>query len=378
MALHGRIPSEVDVIVIGAGFAGASVAAALTQAGVTSGLVLERELLPGTHASGRNAAMARQLEPDPVLLKLAIEGVQRLRAKTVAGRSVLRQTGGLYLIHGEPDRPAEWLTQLREHCVPSELLPAAKARQRFPFLSRFEFDHTLFCPTDGIVDIHALLSDLLAEAKRGGFEVITDCACESLILDGSAVHGVRTPSGEVSAHIVIDATGAWAGCLGRLSAPLPLKCFRRHLFVSGDAGLLPRDAPLVWDLDIGYYVRPEGAGLLLCPCDETEHPAGIPAVDPEAEALLADKLLKHAPGLADITLRRSWACLRTFAPDRLPIIGWDPEIDGLFHVSGLGGFGVTTSLAIGDIASTLICEGSVDWIEVGALSARREAFRSSL
>jgi D-arginine dehydrogenase len=376
MALHGRIPSEVDVIVIGAGFAGASVAAALARAGVTSGVVLERELLPGSHASGRNAAMACQVEADPVLRKLAIEGVQRLRAKTVAGSPVLRQSGGLYLTHGEPHPAAEWCAQLHEHCVPSELLPAAKARQRFPFLSRFEFDHALFCPTDGIVDIHALLSDLLAEARHAGFEIITDCACESLIVDGSVVRGVRTPRGEVGARTVVDAAGAWAGCLGRESAPLPLKRLRRHLFVSGDSRLLPDDAPLVWDLDVGYYVRPEGAGLLLCPCDETEHPPSIPEVDPEADNLLVDKLLKHAPGLADISLRRSWACLRTFAPDRLPIIGWDPDIDGLFHVSGLGGFGMTTSLAVGDIASTLICGGVVDWIEAGSFSARRDVLRS--
>ena len=361
---------------IGAGFAGASVAAALARAGVTSGVVLERELLPGSHASGRNAAMACQVEADPVLRKLAIEGVQRLRAKTVAGSPVLRQSGGLYLTHGEPHPPAEWCAQLHEHCVPSELLPAAKARQRFPFLSRFEFDHALFCPTDGIVDIHALLSDLLAEARHAGFEIITDCACESLIVDGSVVRGVRTPRGEVGARTVVDGAGAWAGCLGRESAPLPLKRLRRHLFVSGDSRLLPDDAPLVWDLDVGYYVRPEGAGLLLCPCDETEHPPGIPEVDPEADNLLVDKLLKHAPGLADISLRRSWACLRTFAPDRLPIIGWDPDIDGLFHVSGLGGFGMTTSLAVGDIASTLICGGVVDWIEAGSFSARRDVLRS--
>lgn len=376
MAPGDRVPSEVDVVVIGAGFAGASVAAALTQAGVTSGVVLERELLPGTHASGRNAAMVRQLEADPMLRKLAIEGVRRLRAKTVAGCPVLRQSGGVYLIHGGPAPADEWCAQLREQCVPAELLSAVKARERFPFLSRFEFNYAVFCPTDGIVDIHALLSDLLAEARRGGFAVVTDCACESLILEESVVCGVQTRSGEVSARIVVDAAGAWAGYLGRLSAPLPLKRLRRHLFVSGDSGLLPHDAPLVWDLDVGYYVRPEGAGLLLCPCDETEHPPGVPEVDPEAEDLLADKLLQYAPGLAQITLRRSWACLRTFAPDRLPIIGWDPDIEGLFHVSGLGGFGMTTSLAVGNIASTLICGGVVDWIDVGSFSAGREALRS--
>ncbi len=361
---------------IGAGFAGASVAAALTQAGVRSGLVLERELLPGTHASGRNAAMARQLEADPLLRQLAIEGVQRLRAKAVAGCPVLRQSGGLYLTHGEPILAAEWCAQLQEQCVSAELPSAGKARQRFPFLSMFEFDSAAFCPTDGIVDIHALLSDLLAEARHAGFDVITDCACESLILEGSAVRGIRTPLGDVNARIIVDAAGAWAGCLGRESVPLPMKRLRRHLFVSGDTGLLPHDAPLVWDLDVGYYVRPEGAGLLLCPCDETERPPETPEVDPEAEDLLVDKLLKYAPGMASITLRRSWACLRTFAPDRLPIIGWDPDIDGLFHVSGLGGFGMSTSLAVGDIASTLIRGGVVDCIDAGAFSPRREALSS--
>ena len=280
------------------------------------------------------------------------------------------------MTHGEPHPAAEWCAQLHEQCVPSELLSVVKARQRFPFLNRFEFDYALFCPTDGIVDIHSLLSDLLAEARHAGFEIITDCACESLILEGSVVRGVRTIHGEVGARIIVDAAGAWAGCVGRESAPLPLKRLRRHLFISGDSGLLPRTAPLVWDLDAGYYVRPEGAGLLLCPCDETEYPPGIPEVGAEAEDLLVDKLLKHAPGLADISLRGNWACLRTFAPDRRPIIGWDPDIDGLFHVSGLGGFGMTTSLAVGDIASTLICGGVVDWIEAGSFSASRDVLSS--
>lgn len=71
-----------------------------------------------------------------------------------------------------------------------------------------------------------------------------------------------------------------------------------------------------------------------------------------------------------------WACLRTFAPDRRAVIGWDLEIQGLFHISGLGGFGVTTSLAIGDLASTLIRGGTVDWVEAGSFSAQRKALMS--
>lgn len=363
--------------VIGAGFAGASVAAALARGGVRSGVIFEREPLPGVHASGRNAAMARQLEPDPILLRLAIEGVRRLGARRVDGRPVLNRTGGLYLIQGHQDRAAAWLGQLDRYGVPSELLPAGEARRRFPFLNGFAFEHACFCPTDGVVDIHALLTDLLAEAKAGGFEMVTRCAVDSLLVEGSAVRGLQMQSGGIRARVVIDATGAWAGRLGRTSNHLPLRALRRHLFVGVKDGILPSDAPLVWDLDAGYYVRLEGAGLLLSPCDETEHPPGVPSVDFEAADLLAEKLLRYAPSLADLAVRRSWACLRTFTPDRRPIVGWDPEIQGLFHVSGLGGFGVTTSLALGDLASTLISGGSVDWIDAGSFGAYRKALASA-
>jgi glycine/D-amino acid oxidase-like deaminating enzyme len=371
MGLESRIPSKVGVVVIGAGFAGASTAAALARAGVTSGLVLERELVPGTHASGRNAAIARQVESDPALLKLAVEGVRQLRMKSVGGCPVLSQTGGLYLVHEDTSRAAKQVDQLWAQRVPAELLPPADARQLFPFLRGFHFDCAILCPTDGVIDIHALLSSLLAEAREGGFEIATDCAAESLILDGCAVRGLQTRLGEIGAPIVVDASGAWAGHLGRRSSPLPLKPLRRHLFFGGNPGLLPRHAPFVWDLDIGYYLRAESGGLVICPCDEAEHPPGMPAVDPNVADLLADKLLECAPASADVGLRRCWACLRTFAPDRLPIIGWDPEISGLFHVSGLGGFGVTTSLAVGELASARICDRDVGWIDGDSFSAKR-------
>lgn len=210
--MRGPLRSDVEVAVIGAGFAGASIAAALARAGVMSGLVLERESLPGTHASGRNAAMAGQLEFDPILFKLAVDGVRRLCAKTVAGRPMIAQTGGLYPMHGNEDR-AGCLTQLHQQGAPCEFLRADEARRRFPFLNGFDFGHAFFCATDGVVDIHALLSDLLSEARNGGFDTITDCAVEDLLLEGCVVRGLRTQRGEIRAHFVVDATGAWAGIL---------------------------------------------------------------------------------------------------------------------------------------------------------------------
>ena len=374
MTVNGRLPAEVEVVVIGAGFAGVSVAASLARSGVGGGLVLERESLPGTHASGRNAAIARELETDPVLLRLAVEGVRRLHRHTVAGRPAVSPSGALYLFHDGEERAARVLGQLHALGVPSELLPADDARRRFPLLDGFGFGQAVFCPDDGVIDIHGLLEDLLGEARTGGFEIATACPAEDLIVESSTVRGVRTPRGTVAARIVVDASGAWAGRLGR-AVPLPLQPLRRHLFFAEGAGAVSRDAPVVWDLDMGYYVRPEAAGVLLCACDESACPPCDPPVDPAVADLLVDKLLEHAPGLAEVALRRSWACLRTFAPDRLPVIGWDPEVSGLFHLSALGGFGATTSLAVGELGAARIRGAAVDWIDAGAFDPSREKLR---
>ena len=376
MEVVSGFPSQADVVLIGAGFAGAATAAALARAGMTGGLLLERERQPGVHASGRNAAIARQLERHPALLSLAVDGVRRLGSHMVDGRPVLDRTGGIYLFQGTPDDANGLLAGLHGHGVPSGLLLPADACVQFPFLRGFDFQYAIWCPADGIVDIHALLSGLLAEAGEGRIALVTDCAVESIVLENSRVAGVRTTHGEVRTCLVVDASGAWAGHLGRAGSPLPLKPLRRHLFVgeAGEGAEAPRrSAPFVWDLDAGYYLRPEGLGLLLCACDETEHAPGVPAVDPAAAELLADKLLRFSPGLGDVAVRRAWACLRTFAPDRLPVIGWDDEISGLFHVSGLGGFGATTCLAAGDLAATLIRGGTPEWIHTSEFSPKRAA-----
>lgn len=368
------LPSQTGAVVIGAGIAGASVAAALTRARLHCGVVLERESLPGTHASGRNAAIARQLERHPALLRLTVAGVRRLAGTCFEGRPVLHRTGGVYLGQGGPAGASELVAGLHAHGVPAEILLPPEAWTRFPFLQGFDFRYAIFCPTDGIVDIHALLTGLLTEARQGGFEVITECTVDSLLLEGGRVAGVRTARGDVRAQLVVDASGAWAGRLGRESSPLPLQPLRRHLFVgqTGESpGAIPRNAPFVWDLDAGYYVRPESGGLLLCPCDEAEHPPGVPSPDPAAAELLADKILNYAPGLGNVILHRSWACLRTFAPDRLPTIGWDAHVAGLFHVSGLGGYGITTSLAAGDLAAALLDGASSAVMDAGAFSPQR-------
>ena len=366
------LPEQTRVIIIGAGFAGAATAWALAQTNVGPGIIVEREPTPGVHASGRNAALARVVETDPVMRTLALRSVAHLRQLADGHGELIRSTGSLTLAGRENVQRLEMDRDLlRQDGIASELMPLRDARQRFAFLERLQFEAALWCPAGGVVDIHALLMTYLGQAKAKNFDLHTGCGADRLLVEGSRVVGVAVGDAEIRADLVVDATGAWAGLLTRERSPLPLQPFRRHLYVSGPLTYVHRRWPYVWLMDGEAYLRAEGDGLLLSPCDETPWLPGVPPTDSTTAMLLAEKLARCAPGLADLTLRRSWACLRTFAPDRRAVIGPDPVLQGLYHVSGLGGSGMTASAAVGELAAATIAGTRPDWLDPATVAPAR-------
>lgn len=163
--------------------------------------------------------------------------------------------------------------------------------------------------------------------------------------------GVRLASGErIVAGAVVIAAGAWAEPLGAgCGAPLPLEPRRRHLALLEPKSKLDGDAPVVWAVDDEVYLRPDSGGVLASPCDEERWKAELPPTSEAGLELLAKKLARVAPRFADASVRRSWACLRTFAPDRAPAIGPDPRVQGLHWLAGLGGHGMTGGVAAGEV-----------------------------
>ncbi len=361
-----------QVVIIGAGFAGASTAWALARLGAGPGVILEREPTYGVHASGRNAGLLKVSEEDPLVRALAIRSVAHLSTIEAHEPDLVRHTGGVALGGAGWAGAFEHLSGVLEEArVESSILTASHARERWPILRSVSFESAFWCACEGVVDVHALLTHYLRVARSSGFVLRTNTGAEALIVEGGRVVGVETLAGPVRADLVVDATGAWAGRLGREGRPLPLEPRRRHLFVTGPVSGVDRDLPFVWAEDAGYYFRPEGDGLLLSPCDETPWPPGLPPTDPAAAELLAEKLARHAPGFADLAVRNQWACLRTFAPDGRPLIGPDPDLPGLFHVSGLGGFGMMTSAAVGELSAALIAGTRPDWIDASLVVPSR-------
>jgi D-arginine dehydrogenase len=348
-------------VIIGAGFAGAATAYHLTRAGKTDILILEKESIPGFHSSGRNAAMIRQCVSDPELTRLARDGAAFLRHLPSDWPLPVqyRQNGSLLLGSGKG-----WEKLRRDAEIGASLgidvhaWTAEQAKQHVRVLEGTEFDGAVWCASDGVLDIHALLSGYLKAAAHGGARIRYGSAVEAIHQRGDGLELVS--GGEViRTKVLINAAGAWANTVAEMAgaAELPLHPCRRHLFVSPPVDWVDKNWPFVWDVTHDIYFRPEGDGLLLCACDQEEMSACDPPVDPSTEELLAEKIERYMPALSHIAINKKWAGLRTLCADGRFVIGWDAKVQGFFWVAGLGGHGVTTSSAVGALAAELLAAG---------------------
>ena len=351
-----------DYVIIGAGFAGAATAYHLTRGGARSVLLLEQESIPGFHSSGRNAAMMRQCVPDPDLAALTRAGGAFLRQLPSDWPEPVgfKQNGSLLLGSGAGWQKLQHDAAIgRSVGIETELWTPEQAKRCVPILQGAEFEGAAWCATDGIIDIHALLSGYLKASVRNGARIRYGCAVRGLRNSANEI-SISVEGDSIGAGTVINAAGAWAGVIAKMAGAreIPLHPCRRHLFISPPLSWLDPSWPFVWDVTHDIYFRPEGKGLLLCACDQTELPPGDPPVDGSVQELLAEKIGQFMPGLSSVSIARGWAGFRTLTPDGRFIIGWDPDVKHFFWVAGLGGHGMTTSSAVGELAAELLLGGA--------------------
>lgn len=347
------LPARARVVVIGGGFAGASTAFHLARAGVNGVVIVEREAVCGVHASGRNAALGRQLTEDARVTDLTVRGAAFLRQPPPGfSEQPLWEATGSILWSDDDDLLASLARAGAARGIASERISPAAVVARWPRLAGGPGGAGLYVPGDGVIDVHAALAGYVAGARAGGVRVVCSCEVESLEARGTGA-AVVTNRGTCHADVVVNAAGAWVDAVAEGSGASggPFTPIHRHLFVT-EPVQLSSAAPFVWLLGADeFYVRREGAGLLLSACDERPSPPCDARVSGDAREGLAEKMSRVAPEIADLGIARAWACLRTFAPDRRPVVGWDDEVPWLFWVAGLGGHGATASHAIGEDAA---------------------------
>ncbi|MFB3904887.1 MAG: NAD(P)/FAD-dependent oxidoreductase [Acidobacteriota bacterium] len=338
---------KTNILIVGAGFAGAATAYHLSRLTDQSITILEQEEIPGFHASGRNASLLMQSAENRDIRRLIV--ASRSAYATIENLT-LSSAGSLLL------GTSQALEAIREPgIIPSEFCEPDQVRKAIPLLHGHVFEKALFTPSDAVMDIGALLQHYLTGAQQRGVKLFLKHRVEQLQFDGQ--FRVRAANQDITADYLINAAGAWAGPVASMAgaASVPLTPLKRHLFVLGDIPDVRSDWPFVWDFSRNFYFRPESGQLLFSICDEQLCKSLEPTVDPDVIEDLAELIWRELPSLQDAVQKRAWSCFRTKTPDGRFVIGWDPIRSNLLWVAGLGGHGMGASWEVGRLAAEIFC-----------------------
>ncbi|PNU02935.1 NAD(P)/FAD-dependent oxidoreductase [Novosphingobium guangzhouense] len=346
-----------DIVIVGAGMAGASLAAAIGRCARV--LMLEAEERPGYHATGRSAAFWTESYGGP-----GVQPLTTASGPTLRDLGVLTPRGALTLGRAGQERDVErFAARYRALGVEMHLLDRAEIAARVPALLP-EWTCGALEPSTCDIDVAALHQHYLAEARRGGVGLWCRAGLTALGRRGGGWLLTLADGRQVQAGVLVNAAGAWADDVARLAglAPLGIAPYRRTIAQVAVGMQVPDDLPLVLDVAGSFYFKPESGRLWLSPHDETP---SLPcdAAPEEIDVALAVDRFEQVVGWPVERVEHRWAGLRSFAPDRLPVYGFARDEPAFFWFAGQGGFGIQTAPAAADLGARLLtgeAPGAVD------------------
>lgn len=337
-----------DIAIIGAGMAGASLAAELAPH--ASVVVLEAEDRPGYHATGRSAAFWEECYGGPDVVPLTLASGPYLRKL-----GFLSQRGALYVGRDEDCGALDdFMLRFANSGATIERLDGAGLAQRLPGI-RPEWTGAVWEPACADIDVGALHAHYLAAMRKGGARLVTRAELATAIRTG---HGwqIKTTGGiEFIADLLVNASGAWADDVARIAGvrPIGIEPKRRTVAQLRIDPVPPRDLPLVLDISGTFYFRPDSGRLWLSPHDEEPSPP-CDAAPEELAVATAIARLEQVVDWRIEQVEHKWAGLRSFTPDRLPVYGFDSRNDSFFWFAGQGGFGIQTAPAAARLGAQII------------------------
>ena len=338
-----------DYAIIGAGIAGASLAAELGEAGA-SVLLLEAEDHPGYHSTGRSAAFWEECYGGPQLVPLTLASGAHLR-----DNGFLRPRGALYIGRAQ-DRAAldSFMDRFAGTGATIERIGREPIAARVAGL-RAKWTDAIWEPACADIDVAGLHAHYLARANKAA----TTLVCRSAVTKADRAGGawsLECSNGNTYAgRTLVNAAGAWADTIAELvgARPLGIQPLRRTVAQLRTDPAPSPDQPLVLDIAGSFYFKPEAGRVWLSPHDE-EPSAPCDAAPEELAVAQAIDRFQQVVDCQVVAVERKWAGLRSFAPDRLPVYGMDPQVEGFAWFAGQGGFGIQTSPAAARLAAQLL------------------------
>lgn len=336
-----------DVAVIGAGMAGASIAAELAPH--ASVLVLEGEDAPGYHTTGRSAAFWEEAYGGPGVYPLTAASGKWMRTM-----GFLSPRGALNIGRaGDRDKVGAFVARFEALGAKVELLDHAGLENRVPGL-RPEWAWGSWEPNCADIDVAGMHAHYLAEGRRAGTVLRLRARAEVAEREGLGWR-IGWHGGEALAGVLVNAAGAWADQVAAMAgaAPCGITPLRRTVAQLRTVPEPPADLPLTLGINEDFYFKPQSGRIWLSPHDETPDVPRDAAPEEIDVAMAIDRLGEVVDWKIE-ALERKWAGLRSFAPDRLPVYGFDPKVEGLFWFAGQGGFGIQTAPAAARLAAQLL------------------------
>ncbi|HEX8447659.1 MAG TPA: FAD-dependent oxidoreductase [Sphingomonas sp.] len=346
-----------DIVIIGAGMAGASLAAELGGRGRI--LLIEAEEQPGYHATGRSAAFWNETYGGPAVQPLTTASGPWLAKPPidVSPHGFLSPRGALHLAGYGDEGLLDRMVATFGDAVRLEPLDRAALTRAVPGL-RDEIRRGVFEPSCQDIDVAGLHAACLAKARRTGVAIRCRAPVVAMTRHAGIWHLQIRDGSMIKADVVVNAAGAWARSIGTLAGatPIAIAPLRRTMVQLALASPVPASLPLVIDIAGRFYFKPDTHGRLwVSPHDETPAEAGDAAPE-ELDIALAIDRLERTVDWTVVAKERAWAGLRSFAPDRAPVYGPDPKAAGFFWFAGQGGFGIQTAPAAAMIGAALLAD----------------------
>ena len=355
------LPRSADVVIIGAGAIGSSIAYQLGRRGVHDVVVLERDMV-GAGSTSKAAGGIRVQFATRVEIELSLRAIAFFKRfeDEMGVPCDFHQEGYLFVVTDEPTlaRFRENVALQRSMGADVRVIAPDDARALVPALNVDDALAAVWGPMDGHASPNDVVQAYAAQARARGVRIVEGTPVTGIVVERGRVAGVLTPAGPIATRLVVNAAGPWAPLVGRMAGlDLPVDPRRRHIFVTDAFDGIRHPMPLVTDTGSGFYCRSEQGAILMSPGDigaTTEYEA---QVDWRMLEVAVEKAMRRIPALEGAQVRHAWAGLRPLTPDGRAILDWAPGVEGLYLAVGFCGHGFQHSPAVGETVAEVLLDG---------------------
>lgn len=371
---RSSLPSRAEVVVIGGGVMGTSIAFHLAEAGVRDVVLLERDSL-GSGSTSKAAGGVRANFSDRLNIALGARSLDLFHqfAERPGQEIDLRTPGYLFLL-SQPDDVAlfEASTTLQNEAdLPTRMISPAEAQRLSPLISTDGLLAACFSPSDGHCTPESVVLGYAAAARRLGAVLLTGCEVVGINAAGNEIRSVATNQGVIETSTVICVAGTWSASVAAMAGvELPVTPLKRQVLITEPIPDLPPELPMTIDFSSTFYFHGEGQGLLLGMSDPDQPPGfDLTHTDTWLPALTT-AMERRAPRILDAGVASGWAGLYEVTPDHNALIGESDGINRFLYATGFSGHGFLQGPAIGEIIRDLYLDRT-PFVDITPLDVRR-------